>query len=135
MPVIITMFYGGLLGLVFLALSLQVVRLRRSLGVGLGSGGHDVLGRAIRAHANFAEYVPLALVLVMLVEAGTAAPAWVVHLLGLALLVGRLLHGLVGVNRRPGVSFGRFWGTALTWLVIAVAALLVVATAVGRWMV
>lgn len=134
MPVIITMFYAGLLGLVFLALSLQVVRLRRSLGVGLGSGGHDALGRAIRAHANFAEYVPLALLLLLLVETGTAAAVWLLHGLGLALLVGRLLHGFVGVNRRAGESIGRFWGTALTWLVISIAAVIVVASAIGRWL-
>lgn len=134
MSLTITMFYAGLLGLMFLALAFKVVRLRRSLQVGLGSGGHEDLNRAVRAHANFAEYVPLALLLLALVETGTAAPVWAVHLLGLALLIGRAGHGFVGVNRGSGYSAGRFWGTGLTWLVIAVAALLVIATAVGRWL-
>lgn len=134
MPFTITMFYAGLLALVFLALALRVVRLRRSLQVGLGSGGHEVLDRAVRAHANFAEYVPLVLLLLALVEAGTAAPVWLVHLLGLVLLVGRLIHGFLGLNRRSGYSAGRFWGTFLTWLVMAAGAVMLIATAVGRWM-
>ncbi|WP_376695044.1 MAPEG family protein [Wenzhouxiangella sp. EGI_FJ10305] len=131
----ITIFYAGLLGLVFLGLALQVVRLRRSLQVGLGSGGHESLNLAVRAHANFAEYVPMSLIMLALVEAGTAAPAWVLHLLGLGLLAGRLMHGFVGLNRSAGYTPGRFWGTALTWLVIAIAGLMLVATAVGRWII
>ncbi|WP_376693287.1 MAPEG family protein [Wenzhouxiangella sp. EGI_FJ10409] len=135
MALTISMFYAGLLVLLYLALSLQVVRLRRTLQVGIGTGGNEVLDRAVRAHANFAEYVPLALLLLVLVEAGTAAPAWLVHLLGAALLVGRVMHGLVGLNRSAGYSAGRFWGTCLTWLVFAAGALIVIVTAVGRWMI
>lgn len=131
----VSMFYAGLLGLLFLALSLRVVRLRRSLKVGLGSGGHEALNRAMRAHGNFAEYVPLALLLMLLTEAGTTLPAWGVHLLGLTLLTGRLMHGFLGVNREPGYSFGRFWGTLLTWLVIAASGLMLVATSLGRWLI
>lgn len=131
----ITMFYAGLLGLAFLGLALRVVRLRRSLQVGVGSGGHDSLNLAVRAHANFAEYVPLAVILLALVEAGTAAPVWALHLLGSGLLVGRLMHGYLGLNRSAGYSVGRLWGTGLTWLVMVVTALMLVATAVGRWMI
>jgi len=134
MSLTITMFHAALLALVLLALSVQVVRLRRQLHVGLGSGGNETLDRAVRAQANFAEYVPLALLLLALVEAGTAAPAWLVHALGGALVIGRVMHGFFGVNRSAGISFGRFWGTALTWLVILLAALVVLATAVGRWL-
>jgi len=129
----ITMFYAGLLGLLFLALALRVVSLRRRLKVGLGSGGHEELDRAVRTHANFSEYVPLALVFLALVEAGTAMPHWAVHLLGLVLLLGRLLHGFMGLNLHAGYSVGRFWGTSLTWLFILVAGLMLLATSVGRW--
>ncbi|NBB92632.1 MAG: hypothetical protein GVY32_05620 [Gammaproteobacteria bacterium] len=128
-----TMFYAGLLGLVLLALSARVVRLRRSLKVGIGSGGHEALDRAMRTQANFAEYVPLALLLLLLVESATAASPWVAHVLGSALLVGRVLHGFAGLNLDSGYSFGRFWGTLLTWLTMAATALMLVAIAVGRW--
>ena len=131
----ITLFYAGLLTLVYLALSVQVVRLRRSLQVGLGTGGHEVLDRATRAHANFGEYVPLALLLIALLEAGTAAPVWLMHLLGLMLLFGRVMHGFMGLNRRAGYSPGRFWGTCLTWLVFLAAAVIGIVTAIGRWMI
>ena len=134
MALTITMFYAGLLALVYLALSVQVVRLRRSLQVGLGSGGHETLDRSVRAHANFGEYVPLAVLILALLEAGTAAPSWLVHALGLMLLVGRVMHGFVGVNRRSGYSPGRFWGTSLTWLVLAAGALVMIVTPVGRRM-
>lgn len=134
MAITISTLYAGLLALIFLALAVRVVRLRRTLQVGIGSGGHDALDRAVRAHANFSEYVPLALILLVLVEIGTAAPAWLLHLLGVVLLVGRVLHGFLGLNRSSGYSSGRFFGTALTWLVMAAAALMLIATALGRWL-
>lgn len=130
-----TLLYAGLLGLLYLVLSIRVVVLRRRHGVGLGSGGERELQRAIRAHANFAEYVPIAVLLIWLLDAGTAAPAWLVHLLGLALVVGRALHGLLGLNRSAGVSFGRFWGTVLTWIVILVSSLILVYMAFASWLV
>lgn len=130
----ITLFYAGALALIFLGLSLQVVRLRRRFQVGIGSGGHEPLDRVVRAHGNFSEYVPLAVVLLVLVELGTALPAWGLHLLGAVLLLARLMHGFFGLNRRSGYSVGRFWGTALTWLVIAASALMLMATGAGRWL-
>jgi uncharacterized protein len=135
MSLTIVPLHAGLLALIFLGLSLRVVYLRRTLRVGLGSGGHESLNRAVRAHGNFAEYVPLALVLLLGLEAGTALPAWALHTMGLALVLGRVLHGFFGLNRHAGASLGRVWGTALTWLVIGVSALLLVATGVGRWLV
>lgn len=135
MSLTIVPLHAGLLALIFLGLSLRVVYLRRTLRVGLGSGGHESLNRAVRAHANFAEYVPLALVLLLGLEAGTALPAWALHALGLALMLGRVLHGFFGLNRHAGASLGRVWGTALTWVVIGVSALLLVATGIGRWLV
>jgi hypothetical protein len=51
------------------------------------------------------------------------ASLWVMHLLGTMLLAGRLLHAF-GMTRRASVNFGRFWGTALTWLMILAASLL-----------
>ncbi|WP_417584185.1 MAPEG family protein [Nitrincola sp.] len=95
----ITPLYAALLALLFVFLSFRIIRLRRALQVGLGDAGDKQLGRAIRVHANFAEYVPLGLLLVFFVEA-QQAPFWWVHLLGLLLLLGRLLHayGLGQVN-------------------------------------
>lgn len=128
-----TMFYAGLLALILIAMSIRLVTLRRRLGVGLGSGGHDALQRQVRAHANFCEYIPLALVLLLLLESAPGVPVWALHGLGVALVIGRILHGFFGVNRSAGTSLGRFWGTFLTWLVLGVSALWLLYLSLGSW--
>ena len=121
MPLAVTALYTGLLGLLFLGLSALVVANRYRSGVALGEGGDKVLERAIRVHANFAEYVPLTLILIAALEMN-GVPAWTVHALGLALLAGRLLHAW-GLYRSSGTSFGRGAGVFLTWTVLLLAAL------------
>jgi len=130
----LTLFYGGLLGLILIGLSLQVVRLRRRLGVGIGSGDQPELARAVRAQANFCEYAPLGLVLLLVLEGSSALPAGVLHALGISLVIGRILHGFMGLNRSAGVSPGRMIGTLLTWLMILGSSLTGVWVAVGRWL-
>ncbi|MBK8284827.1 MAG: MAPEG family protein [Ahniella sp.] len=93
----IVILYASLLSLLYLALTFRTILLRRKLRAALGDAGDKSLQRAIRAHANFAEYVPLALVLLVLVE-GSGASGLMVHSLGAALLLGRLLHAL-GISR------------------------------------
>lgn len=117
--------YAALLALLAIALAYRVVGLRRNLRVGLGTGGHQELERAIRAHGNHMEYSPLALVLMLILET-TGASYGLLHGLGVALLTGRLLHAW-GLSSAGGISFGRFYGTALTWLSIIAAALLLLA--------
>lgn len=117
----ITAIYAALCGLMMIGLAWLVVRQRHRTGVGIGAGGEAALERAVRAHGNFAEYVPLALLLLLLAETGGAHAAWL-HANGAALLVARLLHGF-GLTRAAGRSFGRFWGTAVTWLVIVALSL------------
>lgn len=111
--------------LLYVALSLRVVLHRRAHKVGVGTGGDAVLTRKVRVHANFAEYVPLALLMLALLElAGIrAALLWT---FGIALLLGRVLHA-VGLGGSAGYSVGRFTGTLLTF------ATLVVMAAFGVW--
>jgi len=128
----ITLFYAGLSGLLLLALSFQVISLRRRFKVGLGDGDQPELGRVIRVHANFCEHVPLALLILLTLELSQALPALVLHALGLVLIVGRLLHAW-GLSQTAGVSKGRFIGTLMTWLMILVGSLLAVGIALGGW--
>lgn len=107
------------LTLLYLGICAWVVKLRRAHGVGIGHGERHDLKRAIRVHANFTENVPLAMLLLVLASQ-TAAPV-MIHVLGGGLLVFRIFH-LMGLGRNPGVSFGRFWGAGGTWLVMGVAA-------------
>lgn len=65
----VTPVYAGLMGLLFVLLSVGVIRARRESGVALGDGGDRALLRRQRVHGNFAEYVPLGLVLLMCAEA------------------------------------------------------------------
>jgi uncharacterized membrane protein YecN with MAPEG domain len=122
-----SLLYAGLLGLMLIALSVQVVRARRRFRVGLGTGTEEGLEQAVRVQANFTEYVPYAVLLLVLAEIA-GLPAMAVHVAGVLLVVSRLLHA-AGLSGSPGRSFGRFYGTAGTWLVIIGLSLwLVVAT-------
>jgi uncharacterized protein len=122
----VTAAYVAVLALVFAALSLQVVRLRRRNRIGFGDGEITHLRSAIRAHAHFAEYVPIiALMCAMLESSGL--PAIRVHLLMGALLIARLLHPL-GMYAKAGTlqfRLGRVGGMVITILVMISCALLI----------
>jgi uncharacterized protein len=120
----VTGFYLGLLALIYAALALEVARLRRGNRVLFGDGENVRLRSAIRAHANFVEYVPIiALLVAMLEMSGSSAVR--VHVLMGALLVARLLHPL-GMYSKPGTwqfSTGRVGGIMITIAVLVAAAL------------
>lgn len=118
---LVTALYAAILALVFVGLSVRTIRLRRGSRVAIGDGGDKQLARAMRVHANFAEYVPLALLLIFLLEAG-GAPPLAIHLLGAALLAGRLLHAWGVSQVREDFRF-RVAGMALTFSAIVAAAL------------
>lgn len=126
MAVPITALYAGIGALLLIALAALVVRRRRRYRVGLGHGGEIALERAIRAHGNAAEYVPLALVLLLVAELNGAAPA-LLHACGATLMAARLAHAW-GLARHSGVSSGRTLGVAGTWGVIVTLAAVDIAT-------
>lgn len=116
-----TPLWASLLTFLYLWLAAQVIRGRYRTKAALGSGGDAGLERAIRAHANFAEYVPLALILIALAEL-QGAGSWLVHLLGAVLLAGRTIHAF-GISREAEVLAWRRNGMILTFTVLALAAL------------
>lgn len=119
--------YAALLALLFVLLSIRTIRTRHSRKVALGHGDDPAMLRAMRVHANFAEYVPLALLLIYFVETGSHAP-WLVHLLGSALLLGRLCHAF-GMSRTPESFRYRVAGMGLTFTVILVSTVHILITA------
>ncbi|HHQ4698243.1 MAPEG family protein [Aeromonas veronii] len=119
--------YAALLALLFVLLSIRTIRTRHSCKVALGHGDDPAMLRAMRVHANFAEYVPLALLLIYFVEIGSHAP-WLVHLLGCALLLGRLSHAF-GMSRTPENFRYRVVGMGLTFTVILVSTVHILITA------
>ncbi len=117
----VTPLYAALLTLWFFVLSVRVIRYR-ARGIPLGDGGDPAMLRLIRGHANFAEYVPLALLMMAILEY-VHSSVYLLHILGLALLIGRLLHGYALSFRRRFV-FGRAAGTILTFFVLITEAIL-----------
>ena len=121
MPV--TPLYAALLGLLFIALSIRTIGLRRRFRVAIGSGRKALLQRAMRVNANFAEYVPLALLLIYFVELHDG-PRLHIHLMGSALIGGRLLHAW-GVSQEQENFRYRTAGMALTFSVMLIASILI----------
>ena len=74
MPILIVPFYAAFLAALYIFLSARVIRVRQQEGIAIGDGNNLRLRRAIRVHANFAEYVPLALILAAFVELQQFAP-------------------------------------------------------------
>ncbi|MBP8120643.1 MAG: MAPEG family protein [Burkholderiales bacterium] len=112
LPLPITAVYASLLALLVSLLVLVVVKLRRSLGIGLGDGGNRDLARAIRAHGNAIESVPLFLVLLAVYEINRGS-ATILHVFGAAFLLARVLHAW-GLFSSSGASPGRVWGSVGT---------------------
>ena len=109
----ITSIIASVLTIIFVRLSFAVIRLRRKNKVGLGSGGHEELERAIRAQGNFAEYVPFGLMLIACLEIN-GAPWWLVAFPGMTLIAGRLIHAR-GINMPPPDFSQRVLGMKFTF--------------------
>jgi len=109
----ITPLYASVLAILFVALSVRTLRMRHRLKIAVGDAGNQALLRAIRVHSNFAEYVPLSLLLISFVEM-SGASALLVHFLGLCLLVGRAVHAY-GVSQLNENYTFRVAGMAMTF--------------------
>lgn len=112
----ITPLYAAILALILVVLSVQTIRLRRRFQVAVGAGDEPLLERAMRVHANFCEYVPIAVVLLFFFERLIGA-GWWVHALGVLLVAGRILHAY-GVRRVDEDLRLRVTGMSLTFLVL-----------------
>lgn len=108
----ITAFHAALLALLFLVLSFRAISMRRERQVEIGDGGDRQLLRRMRVHANFAEYVPTAVLLMGLAESLKAAPA-LLHAIGALLLVGRIAHSYE-LSQTPHMPALRVLGMAAT---------------------
>lgn len=116
--------WAGLHLLLLLVLSVLVVRQRRKHRVALGDDGIPELARAIRAFGNATEYVPTGIA-ALAVMAVVDAPPLAVHIAGLSLFGGRMLHA-VGLSNSGDATFMRSLGVILTWVsyLFAAAALM-----------
>jgi uncharacterized membrane protein YecN with MAPEG domain len=86
-----TSFHAAFAAFLYLFLTWRIIAQRRAKRIDMGAGGDRLLERYVRSHANFAEYTPVTLILLILIEL-QGWPAWLIHLLGSALLAGRAAH-------------------------------------------
>jgi len=116
----ITGFYASLCAFFLIFLIINVVRRRYRYKTSLGAGGHEELERYIRAHGNFVETVPVALILMFLVEWQIPYMGWVLHWLGVLLIIGRISH-YVGLTTGKGYGSYRMAGMLLMMWVYIIA--------------
>lgn len=129
----ITGIYAAIAALLVLLLALRVTLGRRSSKVGIGDGGDSVLARRIRVHANAVEYLPLALLLLLILELNQTQPL-LLHVFGCVLIAARLIHAF-GLSYSSGNSAGRAVGFGLTWFVIAAMAVLLLWQWIVTWLI
>jgi uncharacterized membrane protein YecN with MAPEG domain len=122
MSVSITALYGAILGLIVIALAVNVTVHRVKLRVPLGDGGNAEMRRMIRLHGNAAEYIPLAIALMLIYELNGGGHMGL-HIVGIALIAGRVIQTW-GMWATDMTNIGRQIGQSLTWLSVAALAVL-----------
>lgn len=95
----ITAFYAAVFAVLHVIFTLRVGSYRFKSGISLGDGGDKELLNRIRAHGNFTEQVPMALLLLLLNELN-GLPDGILITLGAVLLGARVLHYLMIVTRK-----------------------------------
>jgi len=113
----ITPIYAVLLTLLYISLTIQIIRARWCHKVPFMDGGVDEITCLMRAHGNFIEYVPLCLLLMAFAELNGAS-GWMIHLIGAILLTARLMHSIALIK---GILKLRIWGMSATFLALTSA--------------
>ncbi|MEA2993739.1 MAG: uncharacterized protein QOD40_2659 [Alphaproteobacteria bacterium] len=122
MLVSLTALYAAILAIVTIALGINVTVHRARLGISLGDDGNPQMRRMIRLHGNAAEYVPLAVVLMLIYEINGGAHL-ALHIIGVGLVAGRVIQTL-GMWSSDTPNLARGAGQTLTWLAVAALAVL-----------
>ncbi len=115
-----TLLYAGILGLLLVMLSFNVMQ----NWMRVTAHGHETdrdMRRSERILSSFVEYVPMTLIMLSLVEIN-GAPRIVLHSLGATLVIARIMHAY-GSNDIRGAGLLRFLGSQLTFLVLTIASL------------
>ncbi|MBM0170288.1 MAPEG family protein [Altererythrobacter sp. C41] len=107
----VTLTAAAAAAIVNLWLSLRVGALRRAHGISVGDGGNEALQRRMRAQLNFAENVPIVLVLIAALEIAGIGETWLAYVAG-AFILGRVAHGF-GMDGGKA-QIGRMIGALVT---------------------
>jgi uncharacterized membrane protein YecN with MAPEG domain len=118
MPIRISALYIALHAALLMVLALRVMLLRSRFKVRFGDAGEKDMIKAVRAHGNAAEYIPIALLLLVACELNGGA-VLLLHVCGGGLFASRLFHAW-GIIKGRGRPLARFAGVTGTVLVIFV---------------
>ena len=102
MTPIITATYAAILAVYFVAMSAYVITMRAKTDTLLGPGDNIQMLVAMRRHGNLAEYMPFAILVMALAEALGLSATWL-HVAGIALVAGRLIHPITPDLPGPAV--------------------------------
>lgn len=125
----VTSLFAALLTLLYIVLAIRIIRLRWRERVGIGTGESLPLKAAVRVHGNFAEYVPLGLILLLLMEVNGASELLLFAMGGL-LFIARVFHA-IGLTKSIGVSIYRTIGVLGTFSMLLVSAGFVLGSFLG----
>jgi uncharacterized membrane protein YecN with MAPEG domain len=104
------------LSILSILLAYRVVQIRAKEGIGIGDGDNPKMERTIRVQANLLENMLPFSVLFVVYELNKGNE-WVLIITGILFSVSRILHAQ-GLTSSPGRTFGRYYGTLFSWLVI-----------------
>lgn len=123
----VTLAAAAAAGVLNIWLALRINAARSAAGVYLGDGGNEAIQRRMRAQANYVEYTPFVLALIVAIEL-SGKGSWWLGVVALVYFAGRIAHGF-GMDGGALLK-GRFIGTIttlLTLLGLSVAAALIMA--------
>jgi uncharacterized protein len=110
---LITPIYAAPIALLFMYLSVRVIRYRRAERIAFGDQGDKHLLRLMRTQGNCAEYAPIGLILLLMADLSNAAPLGL-HIAGSLLVIGRVTHG-IGLAHFPRIIVARVIGITATF--------------------
>lgn len=113
--------YIAALVILGVGLTFYVIGGRRQKRIGIGDAGDKDMARRVRVHGNFSETAPILMILLLALPL-VGAPEWLIHLVGVLGLTGRILHA-IGLSASAGTSFGRLAGMLMTITAMIVGAI------------
>ena len=111
----ITLTTAGAAALLHIWLSVRVSQLRWRHRVSIGDGDNVAVRTRMRAHANYAENMPIFIVLLAAIELAVGKELWL-WAAAILFILSRILHAF-GMDR-PAPNAPRVIGMALSWLVL-----------------
>ncbi len=111
----ISLMATGLAALIALWLGWRCIAVRIKGQIIHGDGGNALMARRMRAQANFTEYAPVGLLVVLVLDLA-GRDGWLLAGTALAFLLGRVLHA-IGMDAE-GENWPRKLGMILTLIIL-----------------